>query len=210
MLRDNPAVARAMMGPLFGAPLLKASQVAAVAADVVDGHRRAPPGDASDAADAGAGCVRVLLQNGKVVDPFAPRPKRGAGGRGGGAASTAAAAQAAAGALQRFSPDGLRAYASRQLPPSFRKLEVVRLTTDFSAATQIVTQITPKISDLPAGALLVRRLYTGINASDINYTSGRYVSPFGFNQRRDAAGTPLSDPPLLSFEPRVYTSLAST
>lgn len=29
---------------------------------------------------------------------------------------------------------------------------------------------------LPAGAVLVRRLFAGVNASDINYTSGRYVS----------------------------------
>lgn len=28
---------------------------------------------------------------------------------------------------------------------------------------------------MPAGQLLVRRVYVGINASDVNYTAGRYL-----------------------------------
>jgi hypothetical protein len=32
----------------------------------------------------------------------------------------------------------------------------------------------PKVDALPRGSVLIRRLYTGVNASDVNFTSGRY------------------------------------
>lgn len=40
-------------------------------------------------------------------------------------------------------------------------------------ATRLVTMAVPAPSQLPPGKVLVRQLWAGINASDINYTDGR-------------------------------------
>ncbi|EFN55092.1 hypothetical protein CHLNCDRAFT_134990 [Chlorella variabilis] len=53
-----------------------------------------------------------------------------------------------------------------------RVVEVYRLSSDFRAATRIVRRPLP--AQLPPGAVLVRRLYAGINASDVNFSAGRY------------------------------------
>lgn len=79
MLQHQPEVAKAMMGPLFGQPLLQPSQVVAViqqqlAAPLPQRGRRVPFREAY----AGAGCVALLLQNGSVIDPFAANPAHGA------------------------------------------------------------------------------------------------------------------------------------
>lgn len=58
------------------------------------------------------------------------------------------------------------------LPASFRKVRVARLSEDFAAATEVVS--TPMPGTIPPGHVLMRRLYAGVNASDINFTSGRY------------------------------------
>ncbi|XP_065835630.1 prostaglandin reductase-3-like [Oscarella lobularis] len=57
------------------------------------------------------------------------------------------------------------------LPSSFRKIVVNQLTTDFRKATSIVTKPLPKPN---AHQLLIKNRYVGINASDINWTAGRY------------------------------------
>lgn len=54
---------------------------------------------------------------------------------------------------------------------STRVIEVHRLSTDFRAATRIVRRPLP--AALPAGSVLIRRLYAGINASDVNFSAGR-------------------------------------
>ena len=46
-----------------------------------------------------------------------------------------------------------------------------RLSNDFRAATSVVSQSIP---ELKGDEILVRRLFAGVNASDVNFTSGRY------------------------------------
>ena len=59
----------------------------------------------------------------------------------------------------------------RPLPESFRKVVVHTLTSDFAAATRIVIARTP----VPKrDEVLIERHWTGVNASDVNFTAGRY------------------------------------
>ena len=220
LLRDNPEAARALMGPLFGLPLLRPQQVVDVITGVIDAAAASAGRPAGRGAQqpggggaGGIGAVHVLLQSGRVVvDPYPPaaggkarrsvqqqhqqqqqqqqhqqqqqqqqQQQRPGGGAGGGSSLTAAAAappSASAAALARFGPDALRAFASAPLPPTFRKLVVAQLSTDFAAATRLVEAPlgAAAAAGLAPGAVLVRRLFAGVNASDVNYTSGRYVS----------------------------------
>lgn len=57
-------------------------------------------------------------------------------------------------------------------PPAFKKMVVRQLSTDFRAATEIVSAPLP--TAVPRGAVLIKYLYAGVNASDINYSAGRY------------------------------------
>ena len=54
---------------------------------------------------------------------------------------------------------------------SCRCIEVHTLSTDFRAATRVVARPLP--AALPPGAVLIRRLFAGVNASDVNYSAGR-------------------------------------
>ncbi|MEW5301521.1 MAG: hypothetical protein WDW36_004378 [Sanguina aurantia] len=59
------------------------------------------------------------------------------------------------------------------LPQSaFRKVTIHTLSSDFAAATRIEPARLP--ARVRAGHVLVRVAYAGVNASDINYTAGRY------------------------------------
>ena len=49
-----------------------------------------------------------------------------------------------------------------------------RLSNNFQEATRLATQ--PMPSGPPAGHVLVRNAFAGVNASDINYSSGRQAS----------------------------------
>lgn len=66
----------------------------------------------------------------------------------------------------------LRSWAT-QRASSTRLIEVHRLSTDFRAASRLVSRPLP--ATLPPGAVLIRRLWSGINASDVNYSAGRWV-----------------------------------
>ena len=57
------------------------------------------------------------------------------------------------------------------LPSTFRKVVVHMLSADFAAATKIVTAPMPRPA---AGEVLIERRYTGVNASDVNFSAGRY------------------------------------
>lgn len=57
----------------------------------------------------------------------------------------------------------------------FRKLVVRRLTPDFRAATEIVSLPVPAAESLARGTLLVRTRFVGVNASDVNFTAGKYT-----------------------------------
>ncbi len=47
-----------------------------------------------------------------------------------------------------------------------------RLSNDFREATRVVSQALP--SSIPAGHVLLRLAFAGVNASDVNFSSGRY------------------------------------
>lgn len=56
---------------------------------------------------------------------------------------------------------------------TYRKVIVHKHSTDFRQATRIITTRLP--TSLEPGQAVVRVMYTGINASDINYTAGFYT-----------------------------------
>jgi hypothetical protein len=197
MLQHQPEVAKEMMGPLYGQPLLQPQQVVDLTAKVL--QQPLPQKGAKvpfRQAYAGAGCIWLLLQDGRCIDPFAANPshKALAGARVASTGSTSAQqagqrqqqqqqkqpvsqlAAASAASMARFgSGAALASFAKQQLPGSFQKIQVVRLTPKFPEAVQTVTVPMPaQPAGIPAGQVLVRRLFVGINASDINYTSGRY------------------------------------
>lgn len=60
-----------------------------------------------------------------------------------------------------------------RLPKTYKKLIVQTLSNDFKAATNLITQPL-NISKLNPSNVLVKPKYVGINASDINFTSGKY------------------------------------
>lgn len=61
--------------------------------------------------------------------------------------------------------------AGRQLPSTIRKLVASRASTKFREITSIKTEPTPQPGE---GEVLVKNRFVGINASDINFTAGRY------------------------------------
>lgn len=197
MLERQPHVAQQMMGPLFGQPLLQPQQVVDLTVRVM---QQPLPAKGQKVpfrqAYAGTGCVWLLLQDGRSLDPFAANPAHNAlagarvastGGSGGGSRKAqqqpkqqqkqpvSALAAASAASMARYtSAAALTAFAQQQLPSSYSKIQVVRLTPKFREAVQTVTVPMPGgVSGIPAGQVLVRRLFVGINASDVNYTSGR-------------------------------------
>lgn len=62
--------------------------------------------------------------------------------------------------------------AARAIPKVHRKLVAVTLSNRFRDAVRVQTTETPRPGH---GELLVRMKYVGINASDINWTAGRYI-----------------------------------
>ena len=52
-------------------------------------------------------------------------------------------------------------------------LQVFQLSPDFRSAVRLVRAPLPALP-LPPGKVLVRRLWAGVNASDVNFSSGRY------------------------------------
>lgn len=64
------------------------------------------------------------------------------------------------------------AYASTDLPQTFRAWQVQQLSTVFLDAAALVSL--PMPSSVARDEVLIRRVYTGANASDINFTSGKY------------------------------------
>ena len=67
----------------------------------------------------------------------------------------------------------LARWATSQLSGDYAAVRVVQLSPDFVAATRLERLPLPPLP-LPPGKALVRRLWAGVNASDVNFTSGRY------------------------------------
>ncbi|TYI99792.1 hypothetical protein E1A91_A13G042100v1 [Gossypium mustelinum] len=65
-----------------------------------------------------------------------------------------------------------RAPLGAQLPQSFEKVVVHKLTHNFRDATHIVR--TPLKLPIESGHVLLKIIYAGVNASDVNFSSGRY------------------------------------
>ncbi|KAL4452074.1 hypothetical protein ABPG75_007736 [Micractinium tetrahymenae] len=122
------------------------------------------------------GTCLVVLANGSWVEPQLARFKSVA-------KPASAAAAAVDPALRAWALAGDPGSASSALPASStRVIEVHRLSTDFRAATRIVQRPLP--AALPDGSVLLRRLYAGINASDVNYSAGRYFGSKAAAEKR--------------------------
>ncbi|XP_028835789.1 prostaglandin reductase 3-like isoform X2 [Denticeps clupeoides] len=71
-------------------------------------------------------------------------------------------------------------FGGSRIPSAMRKLVVTRLSQDFRSAVTVQRVPVPTPDD---GDLLIRNRFVGINASDINYSAGRYdpsvKPPFG-------------------------------
>jgi NADPH-dependent curcumin reductase CurA len=63
---------------------------------------------------------------------------------------------------------------SSELPSQYSKILVKQLSSNFRQATEIVR--VPLSTNIPPGSVLIKIIYTGINASDINYSAGKYDS----------------------------------
>ena len=61
-------------------------------------------------------------------------------------------------------------------PATFRKIQAIEIGNDFTKVTRVVTaNYSDLINNLKPGHVVVKNLYVGINASDVNYTNGKYI-----------------------------------
>ncbi|KAL2613698.1 hypothetical protein R1flu_025390 [Riccia fluitans] len=58
------------------------------------------------------------------------------------------------------------------IPTEFKRVIIHKLSSDFRAATRVVT--VPLRLPVKPGHVLIKHIYAGVNASDINFSSGRY------------------------------------
>jgi hypothetical protein len=119
-------------------------------------------------------CLSPALQNGTVVDPFAANPAHGALQQTGARVVTSsslssssssskqqkqqpvnALAAVSAASMARFSSrSAVQDFAVQPLPKTYRKLQVVKLSVNFSEAVQCVQVPMPLPKQLPAGGFL--------------------------------------------------------
>ncbi|KAI8374027.1 orotate phosphoribosyltransferase [Choanephora cucurbitarum] len=61
-------------------------------------------------------------------------------------------------------------------PTTFRKLQAFEVSNNFSKVTKLVTvNLNDMINNVKANSVIVKNHYVGINASDINFTNGKYI-----------------------------------
>ncbi|KAI8139022.1 hypothetical protein BJV82DRAFT_501078, partial [Fennellomyces sp. T-0311] len=61
-------------------------------------------------------------------------------------------------------------------PTTFRKVQAIEIGNDFSKVTRVVTvNYNDLVNTLKPGHVIVKNLYLGINASDVNYTNAKYI-----------------------------------
>jgi NADPH:quinone reductase-like Zn-dependent oxidoreductase/short-subunit dehydrogenase involved in D-alanine esterification of teichoic acids len=152
--QQGDAAADSLLRPVKG-KLLTVEQVAAVGVDLVQN------------ADQVVGKCVLVLSTGEVMVPEWPRLQKLILDR----------KQKNA----RISGSSSTNYRPVAVPKLARKIIVTRLSPKFREATTIITFPLPQISSgissplkLPDGCVLVKNLYCGINASDVNFTSGKY------------------------------------
>lgn len=63
------------------------------------------------------------------------------------------------------------------VPSTFRRILVNKISHKFKEATSIERVDCPKLKQ---HEMLVRNRYIGINASDVNFSAGRFVSDYEF------------------------------
>jgi NADPH:quinone reductase-like Zn-dependent oxidoreductase/short-subunit dehydrogenase len=139
-----------------GGSLLSVEQVVAAAMELVrgDGDDR-PAGQALAVMNAGGGVAAYVPT---------PNPKFWKPLRVDGLKSGRDATKPTKKAERRHPPPS-------PVPDAYRRVVVHRLTSDFAAATRIVSAPTPAPK---RGEVLIERRWTGVNASDVNFTAGRY------------------------------------
>lgn len=116
------------------------------------------------------GTCLVVLVDGSWVEPQRTRFK-----------SVAMPASAAAAAVDPALRDWALAGISHG-EAATRAVEVHQLSLDFRQATRIVRRVLP--APPPPEAVLIRRLYAGINASDVNYSAGKYFGSQAAAEKR--------------------------
>ena len=80
---------------------------------------------------------------------------------------------------------------SLKYPSQGRKIIIDTLSHNFREASRIVSCPNPTETDLKPGHVLVKNIYCGVNASDINYSAGRYHGgkpPLPMNAGFEATG----------------------
>ncbi|GLC40673.1 hypothetical protein PLESTB_000034100 [Pleodorina starrii] len=171
LVKEDPSLARQMLGSL-DIRLLSPAYVAAVAAAML------LPEGPQQAEEYKSGAVVLIRQDGEIVQPYKRQGGKVIGGAGGGMGGggrrtdSATAAAAAAEAQRR----AMAVWASGDLPGEYKKIVITSLSPNFRTAARCVTAPLPPLRVPPPGRLLVRRVFAGVNASDINYSSGRYHS----------------------------------
>ncbi|KAI9249717.1 hypothetical protein BDA99DRAFT_418371, partial [Phascolomyces articulosus] len=61
-------------------------------------------------------------------------------------------------------------------PTTFRKVQAIEIGNDFTKVTRVVEAKYSDLSNsLKANQVIVKNLYLGINASDVNYTNAKYI-----------------------------------
>ncbi|KAL4225379.1 Prostaglandin reductase 3 [Mactra antiquata] len=90
--------------------------------------------------------------------------------------------------------------AAKQLPATIRKLVATSASPKFREIVTIKTEPTPTPGD---GEVLVKNRFVGVNASDINWTSGRYDpnAKFPLETGFEAVGEVVASGPNTSYKP---------
>ncbi|KAL3679178.1 hypothetical protein R1sor_022134 [Riccia sorocarpa] len=77
-------------------------------------------------------------------------------------------------------------YVPPTIPAEFKRVIIHTLSSDFRAATRVVT--VPLKLPVKPGHVLIKHIYAGVNASDVNFSSGRYFGVLPFNAGFEAVG----------------------
>lgn len=137
-----------------GGSLLRVEQVVAAAMELVRGGGDArPAGQALAVMNANGGVAAYV----PVPNPKRWKPLRGVSN------SLETESQSRVENRPRKPPS--------PVPDASRRVVVHRLSSDFAAATRVVSAPTPAPR---RGEVLIERRWTGVNASDVNFTAGRY------------------------------------